>query len=136
VKDRASPFDGNWIYWSTRRGEYPETSTRVATLLKGQKGVCNHCRLSFTSEDLVEVDHIIPKVLGGKEVYSNLQLLHKHCHDKKSSKDGSNSEAAKAEYAERLKKTKSKATKTTTGYDDWLDAQKASRALEAARGFD
>jgi RNA-directed DNA polymerase len=136
VKGIASPFDGNWIYWSERRGEYPGTPTRVATLLETQQGICNHCWLSFTSEDLLEVDHIIPKVLGGKDVYSNLQLLHKHCHDTKSSIDGSNSKAAKAEYGKRLKKTKSEKAKTTTGYDDWLDAQKASRALEAARGFD
>jgi RNA-directed DNA polymerase len=25
VKGEASPFDGNWTYWSNRRGEYPET---------------------------------------------------------------------------------------------------------------
>jgi RNA-directed DNA polymerase len=115
------------MYGPSRRGKYPGTSTRVATLLKTQKGTCNHCRLSFTSEDLLEVDHIIPKVLGGMDVYSNLQLLHKHCHDTKSSLDGSNSEAAKAEYAERLKKTKSEKTKATTGYEDWLDAKKKSQ---------
>ncbi len=34
VKDKASPFDGNWMYWSERRGKYPGTSTKVATLLK------------------------------------------------------------------------------------------------------
>jgi RNA-directed DNA polymerase len=136
VKGIASPFDGNWIYWSERRGEYPGT-TRVATLLEKQQGICNHCWLSFTSEDLIEVDRIIPKVLGGKDVYSNLQLLHKHCHDTKSSIDGSNSKTAKAEYAKRLKKTKSEKTKATTGYDDWQDARKAStKALDAARGFD
>jgi RNA-directed DNA polymerase len=132
VKDKASPFDGNWMYWSERRGKYPGTSTRVATLLKTQKGTCNHCRLSFTSEDLLEVDHIIPKVLGGNDLYNNLQLLHKHCHDKKSSKDGSNSEAVKAEYAERLKKTKGE-KKATTGYDDWRQAKLDSIALDASR---
>jgi RNA-directed DNA polymerase len=25
VKDDASPYNGDWIYWSKRRGEYPET---------------------------------------------------------------------------------------------------------------
>jgi len=76
-------------YWSKRRGEYPETPTRVANLLKRQKGICPHCGLYFTSTDIVEVDHIKPTSLGGKDTYENLQLLHKHCHDTKTAKDGS-----------------------------------------------
>jgi RNA-directed DNA polymerase len=89
VKGSASPYDGNWIYWSKRRGEYPETPNRVATLLKRQKGKCPHCGLYFTSTDIVEVDHIKPTSLGGKDTYDNLQLLHKHCHDTKTTTDGS-----------------------------------------------
>ena len=89
VKGEASPFDGNWIYWSKRRGEYPETPTRVASLIKKPKGICSHCGLYFTSTDIVEVDHIKPTSLGGKDTYDNLQLLHKHCHDTKTTTDGS-----------------------------------------------
>ncbi|WP_333351066.1 group II intron reverse transcriptase/maturase [Microcoleus sp. LAD1_D1] len=89
VKGVASPFDGNWIYWSKRRGEYPETPTRVASLIKKQKGICSHCDLYFTSTDIVEVDHIKPTSLGGKDTYDNLQLLHKHCHDTKTATDRS-----------------------------------------------
>jgi RNA-directed DNA polymerase len=89
VKDDASPYNGDWIYWSKRRGEYPETPNRVATLLKRQKGKCPHCGLYFTSTDIVEVDHIKPTSLGGKDTYDNLQLLHKHCHDTKTATDGS-----------------------------------------------
>ena len=37
----------------------------------------------------MEIDHIIPRSLGGKNEYKNLQLLHKHCHDKKTAEDGS-----------------------------------------------
>ena len=89
VKGDASPFDGNWTYWSKRRGEYPETPKRVASLIKRQKGICLHCGLYFTSIDIVEVDHIKPTSLGGKDTYDNLQLLHKHCHDTKTATDGS-----------------------------------------------
>ena len=89
VKGKASPFDGNWIYWSKRRGEYPETPKRVSKLIKKQKGICPHCGLYFTSTDIVEVDHIQPTSLGGKDIYDNLQLLHKHCHDIKTANDGS-----------------------------------------------
>jgi RNA-directed DNA polymerase len=90
VKGEASPYDGNWAYWSKRIGEYPETPTRVAKLIKRQKGICPHCGLYFTSADIVEVDHIKPRSLGGKDTYDNLQLLHRHCHDTKSASDGSN----------------------------------------------
>lgn len=89
VKSEASPYDGNWTYWSKRRGEYPETPSRVAKLMMKQKGYCNHCHQSFTPDDIVEIDHIIPKSKGGKDEYTNLQLLHRHCHDIKTRYDGS-----------------------------------------------
>jgi RNA-directed DNA polymerase len=89
VKGDASPYNGDWIYWSKRRGEYPETPNRVATLIKKQNGICPHCGLYFTSTDIVEVDHIKPTSLSGKDTYDNLQLLHKHCHDAKTATDGS-----------------------------------------------
>ena len=37
----------------------------------------------------MEVDHIIPLVVGGKDVTANWQLLHRHCHDHKTAADGS-----------------------------------------------
>ncbi|KOR36861.1 MULTISPECIES: group II intron reverse transcriptase/maturase [Planktothricoides] len=89
VKPDKSPYDGDWVYWSTRRGQDIEAPTRVAKLLKKQKGKCPYCGQYFTSSDLLEVDHIIPKSQGGKDEYKNLQLLHAHCHDLKSRYDGS-----------------------------------------------
>jgi RNA-directed DNA polymerase len=88
VKGNASPYDGNWLYWSSRMGVHPELPARVATLLKRQKGKCAHCGNYFKDGDLIEVDHIIPKSKGGKESYDNWQLLHRHCHDKKTASDG------------------------------------------------
>lgn len=92
VKPDKSPYDGDWVYWSTRRGQDIEAPTRVAKLLKKQKGKCTHCGLYFTSNDLLEIDHIIPKSQGGKDEYKNLQLLHAHCHDIKSRYDGDTQE--------------------------------------------
>ncbi len=89
VKGEASPYDGNLVYWSARMGEHPEVATGEAKLLKRQKGKCAHCGLHFRPGDTWEVDHILPKSLGGKDRYDNLQLLHKHCHDVKSRTDGS-----------------------------------------------
>lgn len=67
----------------------PELPTRVAKLLKKQKGKCAYCGLHFRNEDVLEVDHRIPKSKGGKDSYENLDLLHRHCHDKKTANDGS-----------------------------------------------
>ncbi len=89
VKGEASPYDGNLVYWSSRMGHNPDVPKNVATLLKSQKGKCAHCKLHFTEQSVMEIDHIIPKSQGGKNEYKNLQLLHRPCHDKKTASDGS-----------------------------------------------
>jgi RNA-directed DNA polymerase len=87
VQGTRSPFNGDWIYWSTRLGQMPGVKRRVATLLKRQQGKCQWCGLHFRWDDLMEVDHIIPRNLGGKDAYYNLQLIHRHCHDVKTTSD-------------------------------------------------
>ena len=87
VKSDVSPYNGNLIYWSSRKGKYPEAPKRVSTLLKRQKGKCACCGMFFREEDLLEIDHIIPKSRGGLDEYKNLQLLHRHCHDTKTAKE-------------------------------------------------
>lgn len=89
VKGESSPYDGNLVYWSKRKGESLELPTKVAILLKRQKGKCAQCNLHFREEDVMEVDHIIPKSQGGKDIYDNWQLLHRHCHDTKTANDSS-----------------------------------------------
>lgn len=89
VKGEKSPFNGDVAYWAKRMGENPLLSNREGFLLKRDKGVCNVCGTQFKTGDLWEIDHIIPKSLGGKDIYDNLQLLHKHCHDMKTASDGS-----------------------------------------------
>lgn len=83
VKGAKSPYDGDLIYWSTRLGEHPEMDAAVAKLLKHQEGKCAYCRLNFMDGDLMEKDHTVEKRFGGKNSKYNLQLLHRHCHDKK-----------------------------------------------------
>ncbi len=87
VRGNKSPYDGDWVYWATRRGREPGLPKRVATLLKKQAGKCAHCGLYFGLEDKIEVDHILPKIRGGKDGYNNWQLLHAHCHHQKTAKD-------------------------------------------------
>jgi RNA-directed DNA polymerase len=87
VKGDRSYFDGDVIYWSTRRGRHPELPNRVALLLKKYKGVCPECGLMFVANDLIEVDHAIRKQDGGTDQFENLQPLHRHCHDVKTARD-------------------------------------------------
>ena len=88
VQGNRSPFDADWLYWSTRVGRHPQIGQRVASLLKQQRGKCAHCQLFFKDRDLLEIDHILPRARGGKDEFTNLQLLHRHCHDVKSASDG------------------------------------------------
>lgn len=87
VQGPRSPYDGDWLYWSSRLGRHPEVSPRVAKLLKRQQGKCQECRLYFMDGEKMEADHIIPKERGGKDRIDNLQLLHGHCHDRKTARE-------------------------------------------------
>jgi RNA-directed DNA polymerase len=87
VKSQSSPYDGDYIYWSSRMGRHPQIPSRLAILLKRQKGKCEQCNLHFYDGDLIEIDHKIPTQHGGKDEYNNLQALHRHCHDTKTNHD-------------------------------------------------
>ena len=89
VKGEASPFNGDFVYWGARTGKSKEIPSLLAKTLHKQKGKCVHCGLTFTTEDQIELDHILPISLGGKRKFNNIQALHKHCHDKKTATDGS-----------------------------------------------
>ena len=81
VSGNRSPYDGDWVYGSRRRGHYPTVKTRIATLLKKQHGRCAYCGQYFQHDDQLEVDHSN----GDRQnsCYNNLQALHGHCHDAK-----------------------------------------------------
>jgi RNA-directed DNA polymerase len=79
VKATASPFNGDWHYWVTRRGTYPGIPRRVATLLHRQQGRCAHCGLFFLPEALLEVHHRNEQ--HRDHSYRNLAAVHRHCHD-------------------------------------------------------
>jgi RNA-directed DNA polymerase len=87
VKDFASPFDGNHIYWGQRSTKYGSFNTKERKLLKTQYGKCNLCGIYFKPGDTLEKDHIIRLTDGGKESISNLQMVHRHCHDIKIRKE-------------------------------------------------
>jgi RNA-directed DNA polymerase len=83
VRGKASPYDGELPYWAQRLKEHPMFGTRIGILLKGQRGRCAYCGLNFKPGDLMEIDHRIPLHLSGEDRLTNLQILHRHCHDQK-----------------------------------------------------
>jgi len=74
-----SPYDGDWLYWSQRLGKDPQKPQRVVRLLRQQKGRCGQCGLRFAAEDVMEVHHQDGNRNNNR--YTNLVLLHGHCHD-------------------------------------------------------
>jgi len=75
----ASPYDGHWSYWGTRKGAYIGLDTTRGKLLKHQGGRCGYCRLFFTVEDKTEIHHEDGNHKNHR--FSNLKLLHLICHD-------------------------------------------------------
>ena len=87
VRGAKSPYDGDWVYWAKRRRRQPGLPKRVVKLLQWQGGKCTDCGLYFNVNDKLQVDHIIPKTRGGQDRYDNWQLLHAHCHHRKTAKE-------------------------------------------------
>ncbi len=82
VKSGKSFYDGDEVYWGSRlsRG-YGDISPSKARMLKKQDGKCAECDKMFKNGDLMESHHKQYKSKGGDSFYSNLVLMHKHCHD-------------------------------------------------------
>ncbi len=81
VKGRASPYDGNILYWSQRLKKHPMMHEIKMRLLQKQQGKCRWCELHFKDEDILEVDHIDRN--RNNNDLSNKMLLHRHCHDER-----------------------------------------------------
>ncbi|MBV9356084.1 MAG: reverse transcriptase N-terminal domain-containing protein [Chloroflexi bacterium] len=89
VRATASLFNGDIVYWSQRLRQHPLTMGRIGILLKRQRGRCAWCGSLFLDRTSIEVHHVQPQVFNGRTDLTNLQLLHRYCHDQKSVLDGS-----------------------------------------------
>ena len=74
VSGGKSIYDNDLIYWSQRGRALDNRvySKSILRLLEAQDGRCNLCGLKFIPGDIIEVDHIKPKKLGGSDTYDNL----------------------------------------------------------------
>src|SRR6266487_42699 len=65
VQGTKSPYDGDWVYWSTRLGRYPLVTNAEIALLKKQHGKCSWCGRRLNMGDVIEKDHIFSLARGG-----------------------------------------------------------------------
>jgi len=85
IKAEAQPYDMAWeLYFEERNIQKVQGDLalfgRVKKLWQAQKGKCPICQGDFTLETGWHMHRVIPKLHGGKETLSNLQLLHPNCH--------------------------------------------------------
>jgi RNA-directed DNA polymerase len=82
VKGRSSPDDPSLRdYWMKRQAAKARDLTfSKQKLAKRQKGRCPECGESLFNDEEIQVHHRLAKSLGGKDVYSNLALVHLLCH--------------------------------------------------------
>src|SRR5713101_6333527 len=82
VKGTSSPDDPRLKdYWMKRQAAKARDLTfSKQKLAKRQKGRCLECGESLFNEEELQVHHRLAKSQGGKDVYSNLVLVHFLCH--------------------------------------------------------
>jgi RNA-directed DNA polymerase len=81
VRGRASPYDGQLVYWSQRLQARWGTDTPMARLLRRQRGRCASCGLTFREDDHLEMHHVVRLADGGTDLDTNRRVVHVHCHD-------------------------------------------------------
>jgi RNA-directed DNA polymerase len=82
VKGSASPDDPNLReYWQKRNATKAKDLTpSKKRMAREQVGICPVCGESLFNDEELQVHHKKPIKEGGKDAYSNLQLLHLYCH--------------------------------------------------------
>jgi RNA-directed DNA polymerase len=80
VQGGKSPFDGDWVYWTSRMGRYPGISCWLAMLIRRQEGKCAHCGQYLMPGSLLEVHHVFGRQGDGRT--RKLAAVHRHCHDR------------------------------------------------------
>lgn len=82
VRGRSSPDDPDLKdYWMKRQEmKAKDLSFSKQKLAKRQKGMCLECGESLFNDEEIHVHHRLGTSKGGKDIYSNLALVHLLCH--------------------------------------------------------
>jgi len=83
----ANPYDPKYEQYFEKRLHVKMTKgqvgkTKLARLWVQQKGFCPVCKTRIDDVKNVNIHHIIEKAKGGKDMNSNLVILHPNCHRK------------------------------------------------------
>lgn len=88
IQDTSSIYDSTLsLYWYKRLLKHSTYPSSIKDLLRRQKCKCAVCNTDFIDSDRMEIDHIIPKRMGGGDQIYNLNLVHKTCHIVKTRED-------------------------------------------------
>ena len=84
IKYKNSPDDKILKEYFMKRDEKEFKKNNILSrqkLAKKCKHQCRICNQSLFSEENLKINQIVPKVLGGKDVYRNFEILHQSCYD-------------------------------------------------------
>ena len=87
IKAEANPYDPIWEPYfeerlALRMGTELLGNQKAWRLWQTQEGNCPECGEIITPETGWHVHHVMYRVYGGKDILSNLRLLHPNCHRK------------------------------------------------------
>lgn len=102
-EQRITEFEarrGEAVWSHRRRGHRPISGSVRYTVLSRARGRCELCGIS-NEEKMLEVDHIFPKSLGGKDDLSNYQALCYSCNAAKRNTDDTDFRLFKTLYEHR-----------------------------------
>jgi len=82
VKYMNSPDDASLEAYFDERAKKEFIRDNVLSrrkIAKGSNFKCRVCKQSLVGEELLKINQIVPKIIGGDELYDNLELLHQSC---------------------------------------------------------
>lgn len=85
IRGEANPFDPKWETYFEKRSDLKMVGNlkgrrMLLYLWKEQKGICPMCSQKITAITEWHCHHIIERVKGGSDKFSNLVMLHPNCH--------------------------------------------------------
>lgn len=83
IKYKNSPDDSSLKEYFYKRDEKEFRKFNILSkrkIAKKTKYKCRICNQSLNGEESLEINHIVPHLMNGKDVYDNLELLHTSCH--------------------------------------------------------
>ena len=87
IKAKANPYDPVWETYfeerlTLRMGKELLRNRKAWQLWQNQNGHCPECDELITPETGWHIHHVVHRVYGGRDILSNLRLLHPNCHRK------------------------------------------------------